>query len=1072
MKVIRGVAALLVLLGGLLALPYLLTVLTSALWPIVGSVATTSTLAGVDPVLIVLALLLLGGWTGWLVFGVSVVAELVTLVSRHRYALRLPALNSIQRLAGGLLMSVVAMLTTTQASSADPAPSVVAVAAPLAGDDHRHELVAEPGSTTVVDPDTSSTVRAKAPDREVDHAHLVEPGDDLWSLAQHYYGRGADWRKIARANPDRLTGGPDRLQPGWRLIIPDVRTGAAEPRDEPAERTVVVAENDTLSGIAEKYYGAQRRWPIIWNANRDRLDDPDELDTGMRLVVPYRPKYEDTPSRHRSDPDRDDDRPQPEARPEGGAPDRPRTSQPVPTAARAAPTPQRETGASQHPPSSGDSCVDGVPAGPHPSAEAPTDHASPADPVPADPVPADPAGARPPAPDPPPAPSTAPDPAVLAAGIGSAGALLAAALITGLALRRRQQLQLRPVGRRILHPVAAVQRVETALGRRARPISLRTLDLATRAISAHCHRTATLLPALTVATVTDEQLQLRWSGHAIEPPDGFQVEGDRWLLDAADADRLKAVPGLSEAVRPYPALVTLGTDAESRPVVADLETLGLLHLEADDPQLVEGVLAAMALELSFSPWAEEMILTLVGSFRSLPEALGRHNVSATDDVDALLERLESRAVMQRAELATERPGQHRVDPDLADPWAPEIILINTVLEEDHELRLRRLLTATPRATMAAVLPSCERSDDRAGIAASAGWTLRLDGRGTGVLEPIGVQLTPQLLPPSTVAAVVDVLHVTGSERTTRAPWWSDGDALDDPDPPPDNVRHLDAGQLRRSSSWGRPRGNAQGTEGGQQEMITAGGNGAADAALHPTLLLLGSVELVGATGSPPPRAAKQCLEYCGWLLEHPGATAQAMASALVVAEGTRRSNMSRLRTWLGSDADGTPYLPDAYSGKIRLQDAVSSDWQRLQILTAPGIDRSSTAALRAALELVRGAPLADAAPGQWYWAEELRTDMISAVRDLGVELANRALDDHDIDLARWAASRALAAAPGDELLMVVRIRTEHRAGHRSEVERLTLHIAAQARQLGVDLAPETVTVLQQVLEGRARARMA
>ena len=48
---------------------------------------------------------------------------------------------------------------------------------------------------------------------------------------------------------------------------------------------------------------------------------------------------------------------------------------------------------------------------------------------------------------------------------------------------------------------------------------------------------------------------------------------------------------------------------------------------------------------------------------------------------------------------------------------------------------------------------------------------------------------------------------------------------------------------------------------------------------HPTLQLLGPVELVGAPGPVPPRAAKQCLEYCAWLLENPGTTAQAMGAA-------------------------------------------------------------------------------------------------------------------------------------------------------------------------------------------------
>ena len=98
--------------------------------------------------------------------------------------------------------------------------------------------------------------------------------------------------------------------------------------------------------------------------------------------------------------------------------------------------------------------------------------------------------------------------------------------------------------------------------------------------------------------------------------------------------------------------------------------------------------------------------------------------------------------------------------------------------------------------------------------------------------------------------------------------------------------------------------------------------------------------------------------------------------------------------------------------------------------------------------------------------------MISCVRDVGVELAARALEAGEVPLARWAAARALVAAPGDELLVATRIRTEHRAGNTAETERLTLQLASQARRLGVDLDPATVTLLQEVVEGRVRTRMA
>lgn len=239
---------------------------------------------------------------------------------------------------------------------------------------------------------------------------------------------------------------------------------------------------------------------------------------------------------------------------------------------------------------------------------------------------------------------------------------------------------------------------------------------------------------------------------------------------------------------------------------------------------------------------------------------------------------------------------------------------------------------------------------------------------------------------------------------------------------------------------------------------------------HPTILLVGPVGLVGARGAQPNRAVRQCIEYAAWLLEHPGATSSMMATALFVAETTRRSNMSRLRSWLGSDLDGQPYLPDAYSGRIQLHPGVTSDWNRIQLLTIGGVNRVADANLITVLEMVRGAPLADAAPGQWHWAEELRTDISSLIRDVGLVLAERALAQGEIDLGRWATNRALVAAPEDERLLATRVRVEHRAGNHSEVERLALRLVRSARKLNVDLADDTVTLLQEVMEGHPRSR--
>lgn len=239
----------------------------------------------------------------------------------------------------------------------------------------------------------------------------------------------------------------------------------------------------------------------------------------------------------------------------------------------------------------------------------------------------------------------------------------------------------------------------------------------------------------------------------------------------------------------------------------------------------------------------------------------------------------------------------------------------------------------------------------------------------------------------------------------------------------------------------------------------------------PVLRLLGPVDLVGARGNPPTKARRQCLEYCAWLLCHPGARSVQMADALMVAEPTRRSNVSRLRRWLGAGDDGRAYLPEGYDGSLRLADVVSSDWERLELLVAGGVSTAPLANLISALDLVRGAPLADAAPGQWHWAEEWRIDMIQMIRDIGVEVARRAMETRDLELASRALARATVACPEDEVLLVARIKLADELDDRGEVERLVYVLSRQARRLGVDLSEETISVLQEVMEGHVRARV-
>ena len=51
-------------------------------------------------------------------------------------------------------------------------------------------------------------------------------------------------------------------------------------------RTYVVVSGDSLSKIAKHQYGDARKWPKIYEANRDIIKDPDLIYPGQELRIP------------------------------------------------------------------------------------------------------------------------------------------------------------------------------------------------------------------------------------------------------------------------------------------------------------------------------------------------------------------------------------------------------------------------------------------------------------------------------------------------------------------------------------------------------------------------------------------------------------------------------------------------------------------------------------------------------------------------------------------------------------------------------------------------------------------
>ena len=61
---------------------------------------------------------------------------------------------------------------------------------------------------------------------------------------------------------------------------------APKPQNAPTLRIHKVVAGDTLSKIAKKYYGNANEYMKIFDANKDKLKDPDKIFPGQELIIP------------------------------------------------------------------------------------------------------------------------------------------------------------------------------------------------------------------------------------------------------------------------------------------------------------------------------------------------------------------------------------------------------------------------------------------------------------------------------------------------------------------------------------------------------------------------------------------------------------------------------------------------------------------------------------------------------------------------------------------------------------------------------------------------------------------
>lgn len=450
-----------------------------------------------------------------------------------------------------------------------------------------------------------------------------------------------------------------------------------------------------------------------------RLTDPDLIYPGERLFVPslkaktiHKPTRQPPPGRSPAAPPHAG--PAPTTAPSTPPP----TTQPPPSAEPGvpAPAPTREPPAA---PSTAPSPSSSTPHGQPPGSPSPAPTTSPSQQAgpgigPGQPAPDNvpPGGPQGPGGGSPHGADS--DDGISARSIAGYSALVAAGLITLLALKRLVQQRRRRPGRRIRLP-ETMSEAEQQMRGRQEPASAQLLDTAVRSLSAQ-------------------------------------------LAGAAACD----VPA------PYPALVTLGFDQAFAQVLIDLETIGALTLTGSHQHICE-VLAALALEMATSPWADHLIVVCVGFGADLPRVLGTGRARSADTVDEALTDFEARAREVQAVL-DESPAEsvrHARTAQVADDtWTPQILLSAEPFTTTEVARLAALVTGPHAGNLAAVVAASGQDNPLPGP-----WVLDATPDRVLAAGPLATELTLQRITYGQYQQVLADLATANDTEGVADPAW-------------------------------------------------------------------------------------------------------------------------------------------------------------------------------------------------------------------------------------------------------------------------------------------------------------
>jgi nucleoid-associated protein YgaU len=119
--------------------------------------------------------------------------------------------------------------------------------------------------------------------------YKVQPNDTLFKIARMFYGQGSMWKNIKDANDDihstSLKIGYDLVLPGVPVLT-NINDAKLYDKDNYTKAVYKVKWGDSLYNLASELYHDGRKWSIIYEENKDEIEDMNELAVGQALIIP------------------------------------------------------------------------------------------------------------------------------------------------------------------------------------------------------------------------------------------------------------------------------------------------------------------------------------------------------------------------------------------------------------------------------------------------------------------------------------------------------------------------------------------------------------------------------------------------------------------------------------------------------------------------------------------------------------------------------------------------------------------------------------------------------------------